>query len=223
MFVTIGAEQFGTNIRSTAATTIPNMVRGTLVLMILMFNYFKPSTGVLWSAVIVGVIAFAVGIYSTLTIPETHDRDLDFIEEWSIPFPDPFSGSFMSDLPPSFLPCFPDQPSAKDFGVEHFSPDPRFWFLFKDIDFGKNMIGRGTTSESKERIIIWCFLNKSFTNTIVLCSLLFSDWDLYYQRFNTIYILVHDLVEFTIWLERILSIRSFFVLKNMDFPLVEKT
>jgi hypothetical protein len=81
MFVTIGAEQFGTNIRSTAATTIPNMVRGTLVLMILMFNYFKPSTGVLWSAVIVGVIAFAVGIYSTLTIPETHDRDLDFIEE----------------------------------------------------------------------------------------------------------------------------------------------
>ncbi len=81
MFVTIGAEQFGTNIRSTAATTIPNMVRGTLVLMILMFNYFKPSTGVLWSAVIVGVIAFAIGIYSTLTIPETHDRDLDFIEE----------------------------------------------------------------------------------------------------------------------------------------------
>lgn len=81
MFVTIGAEQFGTNIRSTAATTIPNMVRGTLVLMILMFNYFKPSTGVLWSAVIVGLIAFAVGIYSTLTIPETHDRDLDFIEE----------------------------------------------------------------------------------------------------------------------------------------------
>jgi hypothetical protein len=80
MFVTVGAEQFGTNIRSTAATTIPNMVRGLLVPMILLFDYFKPSTGVIYAALIVGVIAFGLGIYSTLTIPETHDKDLDFIE-----------------------------------------------------------------------------------------------------------------------------------------------
>jgi hypothetical protein len=80
MFVTVGAEQFGTNIRSTAATTIPNMVRGTLVLMILLFDYFKPSTGVIYAAVIVGIIAFGLGIYSTLTIPETHNKDLDFVE-----------------------------------------------------------------------------------------------------------------------------------------------
>lgn len=33
MFVTIGAEQFGTNLRATVATTIPNMVRGTVVVM----------------------------------------------------------------------------------------------------------------------------------------------------------------------------------------------
>jgi len=32
MFVTMGAEQFGTNLKNTA-TTIPNMVRGTLILM----------------------------------------------------------------------------------------------------------------------------------------------------------------------------------------------
>lgn len=80
LFVTVGAEQFGTNIRATAATTIPNMVRGTLVLMILVFNYFKPSAGVIWSAVIVGTITFGLGIYSTLTIAETHDRELDFTE-----------------------------------------------------------------------------------------------------------------------------------------------
>jgi len=80
LFVTVGAEQFGTNIRATAATTIPNMVRGTLVIMILIFNYFKPSYGVIWAAVIVGILAFGLGIYSTLTIPETHDKDLDFTE-----------------------------------------------------------------------------------------------------------------------------------------------
>lgn len=81
LFVTVGAEQFGTNIRATAATTIPNMVRGALVAMILMFDYFKPSTGVIWSALIVGIFAFGLGIYSTLTISETHGRDLNFVEE----------------------------------------------------------------------------------------------------------------------------------------------
>lgn len=80
LFVTMGAEQFGTNIRATAATTIPNMVRGTLVLMILIFNYFKPSSGVIWAAVIVGCIAFGLGIYSTLTVAETHNKDLDYTE-----------------------------------------------------------------------------------------------------------------------------------------------
>lgn len=80
LFVTMGAEQFGTNIRATAATTIPNMVRGTLVLMIILFNYFKPSSGVIWAAVIVGIIAFGLGIYSTLTVSETHNKDLDYTE-----------------------------------------------------------------------------------------------------------------------------------------------
>lgn len=80
LFVTMGAEQFGTNIRATAATTIPNMVRGMLMVMIVGFNYFKPSVGVIYAAVIVGVVAFALGIYSTLTVSETHNKDLDFVE-----------------------------------------------------------------------------------------------------------------------------------------------
>jgi MFS family permease len=80
LFVTMGAEQFGTNIRATAATTIPNMVRGTLVLMIILFNFFKPSAGVIWAAVIVGIISFGLGIYSTLTVSETHNKDLDYTE-----------------------------------------------------------------------------------------------------------------------------------------------
>ncbi len=80
MFVTVGAEQFGTNIRSTAATTIPNMVRGTVVIMTLFFANLKPGFGVVFAGSIVGVIAFAIGIYSTLTIEETHDKNLDFLE-----------------------------------------------------------------------------------------------------------------------------------------------
>jgi len=80
MFVTVGAEQFGTNIRSTAATTIPNMVRGLLPIMLISFDFLKVNNGVITAASIVGFIVFFLGIYSTLTIPETHNKDLDFTE-----------------------------------------------------------------------------------------------------------------------------------------------
>ena len=80
MFVTVGAEQFGTNIRSTATTTIPNMVRGLVPVMLLAFDGLKVNNGVITAAAIVGFFAFGLGIYSTLTISETHNKDLDFIE-----------------------------------------------------------------------------------------------------------------------------------------------
>ena len=80
MFVTVGAEQFGTNIRSTATTTIPNMVRGLVPVMLLAFDGLKVNNGVIAAAAIVGFFAFALGIYSTLTISETHNKDLDFNE-----------------------------------------------------------------------------------------------------------------------------------------------
>ncbi|WP_207506219.1 MFS transporter [Telluribacter humicola] len=81
MFVTIGAEQFGTNLRATAATTVPNMVRGTVVLMTTLYASFKGTFSIIDSGALVGLICFAIGFYCILTIPETHGRDLDFIEE----------------------------------------------------------------------------------------------------------------------------------------------
>lgn len=81
MFVTIGAEQFGTNLRATAATTVPNMVRGTVVGMTTLYGVFKGSFSVVEAGALVGAICYTIGFYSTLTIPETHNRDLDFLEE----------------------------------------------------------------------------------------------------------------------------------------------
>ena len=81
MFVTVGAEQFGTNLRSTATTTIPNMVRGMVIPMTLLFNAaILPLHNVIYAAALVGTIAFSLGLYCTLTISESHDKDLDFIE-----------------------------------------------------------------------------------------------------------------------------------------------
>ncbi|MDE5451025.1 MFS transporter, partial [Elizabethkingia meningoseptica] len=80
MFVTLAAEQFGTNIRNTATTTVPNMVRGLVPVMILAFDFFKNNFSVIVSAAIVGIIVFGLAFYSTLTISETHNRDLEFTE-----------------------------------------------------------------------------------------------------------------------------------------------
>lgn len=80
MFVTIGAEQFGTNLRATATTTIPNMVRGTVVLMTSLYTFSKQSFSIIESGAIVGIICFIIGFYCIMTIAETHNRDLDFLE-----------------------------------------------------------------------------------------------------------------------------------------------
>jgi hypothetical protein len=80
MFVTVAAEQFGTNIRSTVTSTVPNMVRGLLAVMLIGFDYFKADYGVIVSAIIIGFIAFGLSIYATRTISETHQKDLDFVE-----------------------------------------------------------------------------------------------------------------------------------------------
>jgi MFS family permease len=95
MFVTVGAEQFGTNLRATAATTVPNMVRGSVVIMTFLYGGLKGGTfkafgselfsitpmGVITAGAIVGFICFGIGFYSTLTVPETHEKDLNFVEE----------------------------------------------------------------------------------------------------------------------------------------------
>ena len=80
LFVTVAAEQFGTNLRSTATTSVPNMVRGTVPVMLIGFDYLKQTNSVIHSAAIVGLIAFGLAIYATLTISETHDKDLDYVE-----------------------------------------------------------------------------------------------------------------------------------------------
>jgi MFS family permease len=80
MFVTLAAEQFGTNIRNTATTTVPNMVRGLVPVMILAFDLLKNNFTVIISAAIVGIVVFGLAFYSSLTISETHDKDLEFIE-----------------------------------------------------------------------------------------------------------------------------------------------
>ena len=82
IFVTIGAEQFGTNLRATAATTIPNMVRGMLALLILpLFRWMRSLTDYITGGWITGIIIMAIAIIAVVFIKETFHKDLNYIEE----------------------------------------------------------------------------------------------------------------------------------------------
>jgi MFS transporter, putative metabolite:H+ symporter len=81
VLVTIAAEQFGTNLRSTAATTVPNFIRGSTVLLTSGLQLATPVLGLLGSALCVGGLALLVAFVALRGIDETFARDLDFVEE----------------------------------------------------------------------------------------------------------------------------------------------
>ncbi|WP_306589678.1 MFS transporter [Geothrix sp. 21YS21S-4] len=80
VFVTVAAEQFGTNLRATVATTVPNFVRGAVPLITGSFLLLRPSLGLVGSAAAVGSACFALAFGALWGLPETHGRDLDFME-----------------------------------------------------------------------------------------------------------------------------------------------
>lgn len=83
IFVTMGAEQFGTNLRATAATTIPNMVRGALPLMNLFFvGVLQQGMGysLITSGIITGIIVMSITLVAAYFTEETFHKDLNYIE-----------------------------------------------------------------------------------------------------------------------------------------------
>jgi MFS transporter, putative metabolite:H+ symporter len=81
LFVTIAAEQFGTNLRSTVATTVPNFIRGTVVPLTFAFKFLRGEIGVITGAVIVGAFTIVIALLALRSLTETFGKDLDFVEE----------------------------------------------------------------------------------------------------------------------------------------------
>ena len=81
LFVTIASEQFGTNIRSTVTTTVPNFVRAAVVPLTLGFAFAKQSMGAINAAYLVGLISIGIALFAIFQIKETFGKDLDYIEK----------------------------------------------------------------------------------------------------------------------------------------------
>lgn len=83
LYIMMSAEQFGTNLRATAAISIPNLVRGCLPLILLLFQYLRSQkmfADYITAAWVTGIIIMVIGFVSVLNVKESFGKNLDFIE-----------------------------------------------------------------------------------------------------------------------------------------------
>jgi putative MFS transporter len=87
LFVTVAAEQFGTNLRATVATTAPNFARGSVVMLVPLFKHLSTlqfgghPLGIIGSAAVIGVVSLLIAFWAVSTLPESYGKDLDYLEE----------------------------------------------------------------------------------------------------------------------------------------------
>jgi len=80
LFITVAAELFGSNLRATVATTVPNFVRGTVIPLTSLFVMLRNYQGLMHSALIVGVFTYAVALVALFYLEETFKKDLNYTE-----------------------------------------------------------------------------------------------------------------------------------------------
>ncbi len=81
LFITVAAELFGTNLRATVATSVPNFVRGAIIPLAWLFRTLIGGIGEINSALVTGLFAFAIALVALRFLEETFSKDLDYVEE----------------------------------------------------------------------------------------------------------------------------------------------
>lgn len=80
LYLMMVAELYGTNLRATATTSVPSVVRGMVIPMSLTFQAFKPTFGTLGAAAILGIICYGLALWALFKTEETFGKDLEFVE-----------------------------------------------------------------------------------------------------------------------------------------------
>ncbi|MEI7906291.1 MAG: MFS transporter, partial [Bacteroidota bacterium] len=80
VFLTMAAENFGTNIRATVATSVPNFVRSMVVPMSLWLNSIRHDFGLINGALLIGGVVFVIAFIALFFMKETYGKDINYIE-----------------------------------------------------------------------------------------------------------------------------------------------
>jgi MFS family permease len=81
LFITVAAELFGSDLRATVATTVPNFVRGSVIPLTILFAMAKNYVGIIYGALIIGAISFAIAIIALFFLEETFKKDINYVED----------------------------------------------------------------------------------------------------------------------------------------------
>lgn len=81
VFLVTASESFGTNLRATVTTSVPNLVRGGAVILSSLFLALKTTLGVVGSLQVIGIAIFLIALYCVWSLRETFSIDLNYLEE----------------------------------------------------------------------------------------------------------------------------------------------
>jgi hypothetical protein len=76
----MATELFGTNIRATATIATANLMRGSIIPMIVAFQFLRTSMSIVNAAAIVGIVVLVLALLALLAVRETYGIDLDYTE-----------------------------------------------------------------------------------------------------------------------------------------------
>ncbi len=82
LFIMVGAEHVGTNIRATTATLISNIARASTIPALLVFQGLKTVMSITDAAALIGFVLYALAFWGLSRLRETHGLDLDYVESF---------------------------------------------------------------------------------------------------------------------------------------------
>ncbi|MEP7320061.1 MAG: MFS transporter [Panacibacter sp.] len=80
LFITVAAEIFGSDLRATVATTVPNFVRGSVIPLTMFFVMAKNDMGIMYGALTVAAVTYAIAVIALFYLDETFKKDINYIE-----------------------------------------------------------------------------------------------------------------------------------------------
>lgn len=83
IFIATASELFGTNLRATVTTSVPNFVRGGTIIINTLFLFLANTLALenIKAAIIIGIIVFGLGIWAWYNLEETFGKDLNYVEK----------------------------------------------------------------------------------------------------------------------------------------------
>ncbi|HZI52116.1 MAG TPA: MFS transporter [Chitinophagaceae bacterium] len=81
LFITVAAELFGSDLRATVATTVPNFVRASVIPLTILFTMAKKSVGIVYGALVVGLLTYAIAVVALIFLEETFKKDINYVED----------------------------------------------------------------------------------------------------------------------------------------------